>query len=294
MWIVRNGYIELQAPQRSEPWRLARKRITASNVEGILGLSTFKTRESVISEILGGPEKSFSPEAIQRMDLGTKMEEPMRKFHMSFLPTATIVEPSLCLGLKWYDIPFRDGHLSDYYPSQLSDPLHPNWFLGGSPDGIITFPDGRFRNLELKYTQKGYKPLADHCKDPKKSFRYTPYPTKAYASELKELELGTETGVIDYFPHIWRSHFYQMQTCMFITRAPECDYGVGSDNSYYRETVYYDEKLWVNYIYRELVKIIEDEIKPRMTSEQTRLFSNQISEIISICPKDQELKVSCP
>jgi len=286
MWILREGYLELSAPQRSEVWKRARK-VTASNIEAILGLSPFKTKQEIISQILDGPEKAFSVEEQARMDKGIQMEAPMRAFHLArFCPGATVVEPSLCVGLRWYDVPFKDGKLSDYYPSQLGNPLHPNWLIGGSPDGIITFPDGKVRNLELKFTQKGYQPLNDRLKSTENSHRYTPCSSRLYQDDLKKIGLNLETGALDYFPHIWRSHYLQMQTCMSITRNLECDYGVGTPTSYYTETIPYDEKYWVA-IYEDLIRIIETEIKPRMSLK----FLDEINEAIRITPPEMELKI---
>lgn len=295
LWKVQKGYLELLAPQRSNQWKRARK-VTASNIEAILGLSRFKTKADIIGQILGGPEKSFTLTEQARMDFGTRMEAPLRTFHMTrFCPTATVIEPSLCIGLKWYDIPFRDGKLSDFYPSQLEDPLHPNWWIGGSPDGILTFPDGRTRNLELKFTEKGYAPLLERAKGTdislsKEAYRYTPCASQLYLSELKELGLNVEAGALDYFPHIWRSHYLQMQTCMFVTRNLECDYGVGSPSSYYTETIPYDERLWIS-VYRELIHIIEEEIKPRMSSCQLEDFTKEIKQAIQLVPSEMELRV---
>ena len=298
MWSLRQGHVELNAPQRSEPWKLARRRVTASNVEGVLGLSTFKTQESCISEILGGKEKSFTVEEIRRMDLGTAMEDPVRQFHIDtkYGPGTTIIEPSLCVGLQWYDISSSGQKLSDKYSSQLTNNLHPNWLIGGSADGIITLPNGTKRNMEIKYSEKGYKPLFEHHtnrgKTGKLPFRFIEGTTNAYMSELKLLGIDSEFGAVDYFPHIWRSHFYQMQTCMFTNRNRECDYVPVSPNFYYTETVPFDEKYWVHIIYPRLIDIIENQIKPRMTNGQLHEMSTEIDNIIKICSRDEELRIA--
>jgi len=264
MWILRGKYVELSASQRSEDWFKSRRRVTASNVEAVLGLSSFKTQAEALDSIFGMGDKSVNPDQINRMNLGTQMEEPFRQFHKSLFSQVNIYEPSLCIGLTWYDIPYKNGYLSNIYPSQLSDPLHPNWFIGGSPDGILTFPNGSQRNLELKYTQKGYPALfSEHGQ-----FRYSPYP--------------------DRFPHIWRSHFYQMQTCMAITQNSACDYGVGSPGYYYTELVPFDRRLWVNYLYPSLVEIIETKLKPSMSNYQTEMFKAEVNSILKI-PNIDEL-----
>jgi hypothetical protein len=297
MWAVRKGYVELLAPQKSDPWKLARRRVTASNVEKIMGLSSFGTRQDAIDAILVGKEKSFTVEAQERMDKGTRMEDPLRNFHTNLFPGSVVIEPSLCIGLRWYDIEYQGQPLSTKYPSILTDPLHPNWFIAGSPDGFLRLPNGKIRNLEFKYSEKGYKPLYEHhrkCQEKnwEREYRYTAGPTKVYKEEFQKYGVGAETGALDFFPHIWRSHFYQMQTCMAVTMNTECDYGVGSTTNYYTETVPYDEKYWVHLIYPELIKIIEEEIKPKMTSDHKDLFVKEIGEILALHP--EEVRVPVP
>lgn len=289
MWKIRKGYLELDAPQKSSSWFLNRRRVTASNVEKILGLSTFGTKQDAIQEIIGSREKSFSPEEQRRMDLGNEMEPYYRKLHEKVCGYP-ITEPSLCISLRWFDIPFGDGYLSDKYPSILKDPLHPNWFIGGSPDGIIHYPD-HDENLELKYTEKGYNDLYVHHETGDYFPRYTPGKCTAYENELIKHNYNARVGAIDYFSHIWRSHYFQMQTCMAITQNNNCHYGVGSPGKYYTEVVPFDFKYWTKFLYPALIDVIENELKPVLSSDFKTSFANEIKNIIELNPKETVVPV---
>ena len=275
------------------------------------------------------------------------------KVHKGYL-----YEPSLCLPLRWYDFPMQwkeDKLLSSFYPSQLEDPLHPNWFIGGSPDGEISFshrPDSlesegfpfyQFRqpgfsgfqkiydaNLEIKFPKGMYLPLLNHFVQIHEGQwedwpRYTTYHntrlSQPFLEEIRAAQLPFTSGVIDHFPHIWRSHFMQMQGCMAITGRKHCIYQVGSftegtperpdskiryplrpgdaegtperpdSKIRYVEVVPFDEKYWRYFLYPSLVEVVETKLKPAMSEKQLQDFTEDVRRIIEIVPKSAEVRI---
>ena len=153
-WKLGPGFVELIAEQRSESWFNARKcRVTASKYASLLGLSSFETPLESIGTILGTIEQKAPNAAMQ---LGTEKEDVVRKRYCEQYG-ATAVEPSLCIGLIWYDIMCswdENKLLSSKYKSMLEDPEHPNWFIAGSPDGFLTYGNGQMANMEIKFPKK--------------------------------------------------------------------------------------------------------------------------------------------
>jgi hypothetical protein len=300
MWRYRRvnniPFVELKAGQRTPPWHGARKfRITASNyTKAIKGdLSDFATQEQTINRILGLGEPIKINE---NMQLGIDNEDPLRNWY-SKVSNSKIVEPSLCIGLSWYDFPMEWNNgklLSEVYPSQLNDPLHPNWFIGGSPDGEIYYPNGEEANLEIKFTRRLYWPLQKRWFDTKNkdysvSCRHYEYNYKnlnfAFQEDVKNYTKHKK-GAVDFYPHIYMSHFMQMQGCMSILGRNKCVYLVGTPKEKYVETVNFDTRFWKYYLYPNLVEAVETKIKPRMSLEQKKDFSNKVKDIIKIIPKD--------
>lgn len=289
-WKYRKHYIELVAEQRTPGWFNARKcRVTASKYASLLGLSNFESVLESVESVLGiTPQKA--PNAA--MQLGTEKEDVVRKFYCEKY-RAQVIEPSLCIGLRWYDVmcPWTGKRLSDKYKSMLSDPDHPNWFLAGSPDGFLTFENGQTANMEIKFPKKMYGPLIQKSSGTYFStYRYHNHPTTAFKERLDKSDVLATTGVLDYYPHIYTSHLFQMQGCMALTGEIRCAYVVGSlDIGTYDEIVLFDEDLWRHYLYPELIRVIETEIKPRMTVLQKKEFREEICSIISSLPKDCEI-----
>lgn len=292
MWTYRGDFVELNAEQRSDAWFDSRLfRITASVYEAVLGLSKFNTKQESIDRILGKIPNKTPNEA---MLLGQANEDPLRKQY-SKQNNCVINEPSLCLTLRQFDFPmnWRGGKmLSEIYPDQLADPLHPNWFLGGSPDGEIYFNGSNisYTNLEIKFTKNLYSPLIERMENIKKGYnitsaRYAPH----YDSQLaKYYSVLTSkhcypSGVIDYYPHIWQSHYMQMQGCMAILNKSQCVYLVGSQtHEPYSEIVPFDDMYWRTFLYPSLVRTVELDIKPGMSEKQLEDFVVRIKDIINI------------
>jgi len=301
MWKYRKGrkssFVELNAKQRTPPWDGARKdRLTASIYESVLGLSRFSGSGKIetIERMMGLRESKPITEAMQ---LGIINEDPLRNWY-SDISNSKITEPSLCLGLSWYDFPMSWNNnmlLSKIYPSQLSDPLHPNWFIGGSPDGEVYFEDGLDANLEIKFTKKLYTPLDERLTEinsniPK--FRYGKWSPsllcQPFQCDIRKY-FDVNDGVIDFFPHIWRSHFMQMQGCMALLGRSQCVYLVGTPTQKYVEMIPFDERYWRCYLYPNLVEVVETEIKPRMSKEHKQKFADQVKDIIKTVPKHAEI-----
>ncbi|MEM3857899.1 MAG: hypothetical protein QW478_00690 [Candidatus Micrarchaeaceae archaeon] len=288
MWISRTKFIELNAPQRSNEWYRARKRITASTYESVLGLSMFTEQEEAINRILGFlPPKEDNPD----MQAGRENEGPFRDWYSKQF-NVKITEPSLCIPLTFYDFPMRWNKyrlLSEIYPKQYEYFLHPNWFIGGSPDGEIYYQDGSEANLEIKSVRYMYKPLADYIRDKEFGFykfkpRFVEYNDDVLTLPYKDIikKYGFEKrGIIDNYPHIWQSHFMQMQGCMAILRKQQCVYLVGCSYRIYTETIYFDESYWRYFLFPSLVDVIENKLKPKLTDEFKKDFNEEIKCMLS-------------
>ncbi len=291
MWKYRTDFVELNAEQRSPEWFRAREfRITASIYESILGHSSFTSKEETIHRLLGLIPNKVQNEA---MRLGQENEGPLRDYY-SKLTNCTITEPSLCLSLKKYDfsLEWHQGKmLSEIYPDQLADPLHPNWFIGGSPDGEI-YPPGSpvpLLNLEIKYTKNLYGPLVEMSDQIRQGTvtvqsryidHYDPELAKVFLPDTRRQ--GFPCGAIDYFPHIWQSHFMQMQGCMAILNRRACVYLVGSPQGTYSEIIPFDDRYWRYFLYPSLVRAVELDLKPAMSKEQLTNFSLEVQKIIDM------------
>jgi hypothetical protein len=296
-------YVELLAPQKSPKWHASRKRVTASNIEKMTGHSNFGTPEEYVDEIFGRREKSFTPQAITRMDLGTQMEDPIRKFHITRYPGAVVEEPSLCISLRWYNLPitwigldekFPGETMYDRFGSQLSNPLHPNWFWAGSPDGVITFQDGTSCNLEIKYTERGYPNLIKNCREyPKIQTRVTPGPVFGPMIPRSTSEIdGQKYDAVDPYDHIWRSHWYQQLTCMAANGRRSCDYAVGSKEYLYTERLPFDEDYWIGYLYPAIIRFVVCDLLLDAPNTYIEKFKAEIKEIIETCqlqPEHEEM-----
>lgn len=293
-WKVEKDYLELIAEQRSDGWFAARKyRITASKYATLLGLSLqFETPNEAIKEILGLKAKKEPNKAMQ---LGTLNEDGIRKQFCKKYFVTTAIEPSLCLSLRWYDFPCSwNGNkmLSSIYPSMMTNIDHPNWFISGSPDGILYFCNGERTNMEIKFTKSIYDNLRRKTDGVfYGKYRYTNYDnkflSKPFANLITKSGYISETGAVDCYPHVYISHLFQMQGCMHMTNVKKCAYVVGSlEKEMYAEIIHFDENLWRYYIYPELVRIIEMEIKPRMTTDMRNEFYNNVREMIELCKKN--------
>lgn len=307
MWGNRIRYFELLEPQRSAGWFKARMcRITASTYEKIMGYSLFGPAEEERDIIVG---KKPQKESNENMERGKKMEEPTRDyFHENGLPPGTIMyEPSLCIGKTTYDFPFideiwpeqwRGKRLSDIFGTQAENPLHPNFFIGGSPDFIAKFLNGDEKNGEIKFPKKMYEQLLLKINTP----NWTPsigwYKTKCpkllskkQVEQNKKYGYRRTNGLALPYDHLWTSHLYQMIGCMAITGNKSCYYVVGSfepkPGLFYWEEIQFDIELWHTLIYPNLVYAVENLIKPSMSQEQIKYYIQENKYLQSISDKDE-------
>lgn len=262
-WIRIEDHLELQAEQRSPDWFRLRRRVTASHVAGLLGLSPFSSQRETLDVILGRVDKSIPVAAQARVQLGTQMEPVMRQYHAD-LVRAPVREPSLCLGLTWWNVQHQGRYLHDQYPS-LGRPDHPQWLIGGSPDGIVQAQPRR--NLELKYTQALYRPLLEG-RGPRSSTL-----TCTCCTQFAPLQ------VQDSYSHIWASHYWQMQTCMALTGNRTCDYGVGTPTQYYLEQISFEPEAWLP-AYHLLIHMIEAHLKPEMDPDHWQEHLASITSLL--------------
>jgi len=138
-WKKSWAWLELTAEQRSQPWFDARRCcVTGSVARKSMDFSgVCKTdKAEIVKEIRG-----VLPPTLVNVDMqrGIDNEDPLRRLFMSkVLPDKRCYEPSLCMGTTVYDFPFASGKLlSEVYGDMKTNPYHPQWFVGASPDGII-------------------------------------------------------------------------------------------------------------------------------------------------------------
>jgi hypothetical protein len=160
------GWLELQAEQRSRPWFDARRCCaTGSVAKKAMGWSseTYDPKDKVVNEICGRLPPTIVNTDMQR---GIDNEDPLRKLFMTkVLSHLGCYEPSLCMGLTVYDFPLtKNGKLlSEVYGSMETNPYHPQWFIGASPDGIILDSNGYpTADLECKVMGKSF-PMSTGC-----------------------------------------------------------------------------------------------------------------------------------
>lgn len=290
-WKLEKGYVELIAEQRTEGWFNARKfRVTASKYATLLGhCRRFESPEEAVDDILGLVEKK---EPSKAMKLGTANEDGIRQSFCQLHKIEKVIEPSLCLSLRWFDFPCswkNNMLLSEMYPNMLDNPDHPAWFVAGSPDGIVYFNSNLRANMEIKFTKDIYPDLKQKSQGTYyMKYRYSKYNnelmSKPFLNLISQCGYLETTGAVDKYPHMYISHLFQTQGCMFITDVKHCAYIVGSlEKEMYSEIIQYDENLWRYYIYPELIRIIETEIKPRMKANEREEFRKNVQEIIDLC-----------
>lgn len=130
-WIDHGKYFELNIPQGDQGWLEGRiGRVTTSVSGGLAGNSRFKTPEEQ-GLIIAGMQESFTEEAIERMNHGTRTEPDARKWYAK-KSGYKVVERGLIVP-KW-----------DYR-------------LGASVDGDVIGTDGI---IEIKCPVRMYKPLS--------------------------------------------------------------------------------------------------------------------------------------
>ena len=264
-------------------------------LESLLAKSRFSTQEECIDKILG---RTAFGEPNEAMKFGTA-NEPFVRDNFKKLNNVEIYEPSLCLSLRWQDIPtpyLGEGtYLSQHYGSMLKNEDHPAWMIAASPDGLITYPNGQVKALEIKCPKMMYQALMNNVtnlSDPNHLMskrRYTEYHSEylsqVFAREIYEMTKGTKkTGAVDYFGHIFLSHFLQMQHHQFVCNKKECVYVVASLDSSYVETVPFDERYYKYFVYPRMIEIIEQKIKPEMSPKQRDEFSRRVRNIIRALP----------
>lgn len=158
-WKKSWAWLELTAEQRSEPWFNARRCcVTGSVARKAMDFSEVdkEAKAHIVKEIRGVLPPTPTNADMQR---GIDNEDRLRQLFMKkVLPQYSCNEPSLCMGTTVYDFPFKDGKLlSELYGSMITNPYHPQWFIGASPDGIILDQQGQpIADLECKVPEACY------------------------------------------------------------------------------------------------------------------------------------------
>ena len=267
MWKVGKGFIECTSSQRSLSWFEARKRITASTVEDWLGEGRFQTKEQMVYHLFE-PDKLSPKHITTDMLRGIEGEDTVRNYFVDTLcPKGTSVEcPSLCIGLTTFNIPWKGKTLYDYYGNQATNPLHPMWYIGASPDGFLTFPDTSQVCLEIKMPRTLSPILLNRTNGIIKN------------KTIRNLQLP--------YGHIYNSYLYQMTTCMALTGKDACYYVVSAEDKMYWERIPFHVDLWTNYLFPCLVDVIETEIHPRLDTSVGQNILSQIHEMQQLITPD--------
>lgn len=275
MYINRGTYIELAADQRTPEWFQARKlRCTASKTSiFVTGESKFSTLDDEIQYLIG----SKLPQHVNlAMQFGT-MGESLAVESYEKKTGQKIKEISLCFPVWTSDLHKNVEYINRIHGNQLDNPLHPHWFLGGSPDGITYDEDiAEWVNIEIKYPRDVYFNLLN-----KRAFNVG----LRISSGKNKKRQGA-----DKYPHIFISHYMQMQQCMAITGNKFCDYVVDSSKkNTYIERIEFDEKYWWEFMYPELIELIEIYLKPKILNRDLQKFKeNNMKLIASVKSKISE------
>lgn len=268
------GYFSLIAEQRSDAWFSARKfRCTASLASVFVsGESKFTTLEKVINVLVG---RELQDPVNVAMQLGSNSEEIAQKNYEE-ISENKVKEVSLCIPIwnanslcNYQNLAVAEVNFD--HGTQLENPLHPHWFIAGSPDGLVLDPSGDKVNLEIKFPKALYHSLKNNFIERQ---RVTPG------------VLGNKYGV-DSHSHIFISHYMQMQQCMAVTGASFCDYFVDNpihdkNNPPYLERIPFDPVYWWDYMYPNLIEVIETKIKPLIKKREMSRFKTEVEKLISL------------
>jgi hypothetical protein len=242
-WKKAWGWLELQAEQRSKPWFDARRCcVTGSVAKKAMGWSsvTYDPKDKVVNEICGRLPPTVVNTDMQR---GIDNEDPLRKLFMQrALPHLTCYEPSLCMGTVVYDFPILDPNsksksktkklLSELYGSMMTNPYHPQWFIGASPDGIILGQDGNpIADLECKVPQYCYPNMTTKLNGEKYPTEYWLDCKFDYMFSEEEIQDARDNEYPDNYFCIYTplklEHFCQVYGQMAITNIHHAYYLVG-------------------------------------------------------------------
>lgn len=269
-----NGYFSLVAEQRSEGWFSARKfRCTASlSSVFVSGESKFTTLEKVINVLVG---KELQDPVNVAMQLGSNSEDIAQQ-HYEEMTNNKVEEVSLCIPI--WTSESKDEHqdnavetIEAKFGKQKDNPLHPHWFIAGSPDGLVIDSSGEKVNLEIKFPKALYYTLKNKFGDKQ----------RVTCGVLKN-KFG-----IDSYSHIFISHYMQMQHCMAVTGAKFCDYFVDNPihnkaNPAYLERIPFDPIYWWDYMYPNLIEVIENKIKPLIKKRDLSKFTETTKELMKM------------
>jgi len=244
-WKKAWGWLELQAEQRSKPWFDARRCcVTGSVAKKAMGWSsvTYDPKDKVVNEICGRLPPSIVNVDMQR---GIDNEDPLRKLFMtSVLPKQTCYEPSLCMGTTVYDFPIVDPKslsktkygtkklLSEIYGSMMTNPYHPQWFIGASPDGIILGEDGNpIADLECKVPEFCYPNMTTQLDGDKYPHEYWLDCKFDYMFNDEEISYAQDNDYPNNYFSVYTplklDHFCQVYGQMSITNIYHAYYLVG-------------------------------------------------------------------
>ena len=292
MWVKRNYFLELEAPQRSPAWFEGRKNsATASKNKVAMGFDGFQTQDEYVLEIQGKTEKKEVNADMQR---GIDGEDPLRQnFLKTVAPTASLYEPSLCLGLTVWDFPYRGRLLSETYGSMFTNPLHPAWFIRNSPDGIMDWNGIQF-TLECKFPESLYLDL--QREEPEQYWLRSKFPEFLTQEEVREAQANGYPN--DHFclsTKIKLEHFCQIYGQMAGTLIPQAIYLVGylkPENGLYYQGLQFDNDLWQRKFYPHLIKFVVEKLIPALSPEDIAKHTKQVKELQLLTNENDYLTIA--
>lgn len=260
-WVERDSYWLSMAAQGSEEWLSLRQGIlTASDFGAAVGRSKFSTPHEVALDRSGVKKKVFSDHTIAIMKHGSDTEDIARRKYMDI--RGVIVDE---VGLAvWKDNPYLgaslDGDVRDDSSSSQPPNLNPNGKPQETPNLNQERAERKGGMLEIKCPLRMYRPLKLKAEG-----RSLDYPADPHNYNRR-------------YPHIWPTHYAQMQGCMAICNKEWCDYFVYAveDNLCYLERIPFDPDYW-NELYDQLQHFITTELIP--LNEQ---FQSEKSSLITI------------
>jgi len=234
-WIRGNGYWILDVEQKSQIWLDARKgRITMSAISAAAQTEQYpfryKTKEQAVGTILGTYREVHTPEAVIRMSKGV-VGEPIAR--------------------SWYEK--HTGRRVKEFGIAIPDF---NVFLGASPDGVIVdendevFTSGPENGcIEIKCPENMYPNLLKSTNSP--------------VPKMEEVH-ASSSAYENFYSHIHRYQYDQMQGCMAVLRKDWCDFIVFAiaTRKIYLTRVYFDPQYWFKNLYLRACNTITSFVLP--------------------------------
>jgi len=202
-------YYLANVKQRSSDWHFMRKgRITGSSISKTVGNAPYclYTEEEVGEFMTGKKKEIFTPEAVKRMDKGTRYEDYVRKY-LEQKYSLNFVEEGFCI---WKENPI----------------------YGCSNDGAEVNDNDLF--LEIKCPAKMYRPISEYMKNPDREKDSISHIYKSHIDQI------TMNGVVTNRKYAIFCVYAHEEKKIFVQKI-KIDYDYWNDFLYPKSLKFYNE-----------------------------------------------------